>query len=109
MPFNIEPTDLILIVLVALLLFGPTKLPEIGRGLGKAISEFRNSLTGTSDSIRGELKQPDQRMDTGAGASTQPGQTFSTNYAKGNYCTQCGAPNPPGVRFCNQCGAPFRL
>jgi sec-independent protein translocase protein TatA len=45
---NIGPAELIVIFVVALLVFGPTKLPEIGRQVGKAIREFRrvqSSLT----------------------------------------------------------------
>ncbi|MBD0381129.1 twin-arginine translocase TatA/TatE family subunit [Paenibacillus sedimenti] len=37
---------IILIVLVALLLFGPSKLPELGRGFGKMFREFKDATTG---------------------------------------------------------------
>lgn len=36
----------ILIIIVALLLFGPKKLPELGRGVGKAMREFKNATSG---------------------------------------------------------------
>jgi len=51
MPFlgNIGPLELLLIVLVVLLLFG-RRLPELGTGLGKAISNFRRSYKETSGS-----------------------------------------------------------
>jgi TatA/E family protein of Tat protein translocase len=107
MPFNIEPTDIVLIVLVALIIFGPSKLPEIGHGLGKAIAEFRTGIKGMSDGMREEMKPPENRMNTGLSSSTPAGQASPAKPAGGNYCTQCGAPNPPGVRFCNQCGEPF--
>lgn len=38
---NIGPTTLILIILIALLLFGPSKLPELGRAFGKTLREFK--------------------------------------------------------------------
>jgi sec-independent protein translocase protein TatA len=41
MPFNIGWTGLILIVLIALLLFGPSKLPQLGRAIGDTMREFR--------------------------------------------------------------------
>ena len=42
-------SEILLIVVVALLLFGPNKLPEIGRALGNAIREFKSALNGPSD------------------------------------------------------------
>jgi sec-independent protein translocase protein TatA len=89
MPFRIEAADVLLILLAALLLFGPTKLPELGRGLGKAITEFRRGTRGMSDSFREEVLQP-----------APPNLS-----ASGNYCTQCGASNPIEAGFCSQCGS----
>lgn len=44
---NIGPTEIILLLLVALLLFGAKRLPEIGRSLGSGMREFKDSVTGT--------------------------------------------------------------
>lgn len=41
MPFNIGWTGLILVVLIGLLLFGPSKLPQLGRAIGDTMREFR--------------------------------------------------------------------
>ena len=41
-------TGLIVILIVALLVFGPKRLPEIGRSLGKGMREFKDSVTGNS-------------------------------------------------------------
>lgn len=41
MPFNIGWTGIVLIVLIALLLFGPSKLPQLGRAIGDTMREFR--------------------------------------------------------------------
>lgn len=41
--FGIGPGELILILIIALIVFGPRKLPEIGATLGKAIREFRQA------------------------------------------------------------------
>lgn len=41
-----EPTHLIFILLIVLIIFGPGKLPDLGRGFGKAIREFKDSLKG---------------------------------------------------------------
>jgi sec-independent protein translocase protein TatA len=42
-------TGLIVILIVALLVFGPKRLPEIGRSLGKGMREFKDSITGSDD------------------------------------------------------------
>ncbi|MEY4480305.1 MAG: hypothetical protein RLZZ267_983 [Bacillota bacterium] len=51
---NIGPVGLIVLVLLALVLFGPKKLPEFGRALGKTIREFKK---GTND-IMNDDEQP---------------------------------------------------
>ena len=45
----LQPTHLIFILLIVLLLFGPGKLPELGRSLGKGIREFKDALRGGTD------------------------------------------------------------
>jgi sec-independent protein translocase protein TatA len=46
---------LVVILIVALLVFGPKRLPEIGRSLGKGMREFKDSITGSSDDEKAEL------------------------------------------------------
>jgi sec-independent protein translocase protein TatA len=54
---NIGMPGLILILIVALVIFGPNKLPEIGRAFGKSIREFKKATEGLADDIKGELKE----------------------------------------------------
>jgi len=44
-----SPTHIILLLLIALLLFGAKRLPEIGRSLGKGMREFKESVTGQDE------------------------------------------------------------
>ena len=44
-----QPTHLILILAIALLVFGPRKLPELGQGLGKGIRGFKDALRGIGE------------------------------------------------------------
>jgi len=45
-----QPTHLLVILFIALLVFGPKKLPELGKGLGEGIRSFRQSMNGKDDS-----------------------------------------------------------
>lgn len=46
--FNMGMTELILILVIALVVFGPGKLPEVGKALGRGIQEFRSATSGES-------------------------------------------------------------
>jgi sec-independent protein translocase protein TatA len=52
-----HPAELLILVLLVLLIFGPKRLPEIGRGLGRGMREFKDSVTGKQDkaATRAEL------------------------------------------------------
>jgi sec-independent protein translocase protein TatA len=45
---NIGPIELAIVLIIALVVFGPKRLPELGRSLGKGIREFRGSVSGDS-------------------------------------------------------------
>jgi sec-independent protein translocase protein TatA len=45
----LQPTHLFFILLIVLILFGPGKLPELGKGLGKGIREFKDAIRGGLD------------------------------------------------------------
>jgi sec-independent protein translocase protein TatA len=45
---NIGPLELAIVLIIALVVFGPKRLPELGRSLGRGIREFRGSVSGDS-------------------------------------------------------------
>ncbi len=47
--FGIGPTELLIVFLIVLILFGANRLPEIGRGLGKGIKNFRKAVKGEDE------------------------------------------------------------
>jgi sec-independent protein translocase protein TatA len=49
MPFNIGAPELIIVLVIALLIFGPKRLPSLGRQLGSGMREFKDSITGRHD------------------------------------------------------------
>jgi TatA/E family protein of Tat protein translocase len=48
----LQPTHLLFILVVALLVLGPKRLPEVGRSLGKGLRDFRGALSGLEDDTR---------------------------------------------------------
>jgi sec-independent protein translocase protein TatA len=51
-PFNIGLPELMIVLVIALIVLGPKKLPEFGRSLGNGMREFKDSISGGSDSRR---------------------------------------------------------
>lgn len=54
------PWELILLLVIVLIIFGPGKLPDIGNAVGKGIREFRKASTELEESVRGESKRTDE-------------------------------------------------
>ncbi len=54
----IQPTHLVLILVVALLILGPKRLPEAGRSLGTAIKDFRSGISGLHDESGSGSSEP---------------------------------------------------
>jgi sec-independent protein translocase protein TatA len=52
MPFNIGAPELIVILVIALLVIGPGKLPDVGSALGKSIREFRKASSDVQDATK---------------------------------------------------------
>ena len=46
---NIGPFEIVVILIIALIVFGPKRLPELGRSMGRGIREFKNSVTSDKD------------------------------------------------------------
>jgi sec-independent protein translocase protein TatA len=51
-PFGIGATEIVILLIVALLVFGPKRLPEMGRSLGKGMREFKDSISGKDTEVR---------------------------------------------------------
>jgi sec-independent protein translocase protein TatA len=79
-PGFIGPTEIIILLVVALLVFGPKRLPEMGRSIGKGMREFKNSVSGKDeDAPPAELAAGDETVsatsDTTVNATTDAAVT----------------------------------
>jgi sec-independent protein translocase protein TatA len=55
--FGLGPWELLLVFLAILLLFGAKRLPEIAKGMGKGIREFKHALKDTTDEVKNSLDE----------------------------------------------------
>jgi sec-independent protein translocase protein TatA len=54
---NIGPLEIIIILIIALIVFGPKRLPELGRSMGRGMREFKNSLTSDKDDDDDDVRE----------------------------------------------------
>ena len=87
--YGLQPTHVAIIVIVALLIFGPSRLPEIGRAFGKTLREFQDATKEVSRGIREEVQKAEVNREESLQAP----------------CKVCGKPIQAGMKFCPACGA----
>ncbi|MEN6461918.1 MAG: Sec-independent protein translocase protein TatB [Syntrophomonas sp.] len=57
---NIGPWELVLILMIALIVVGPGKLPDVAKSLGKAVNEFKKSTSGVQKEFQNAIKFEDE-------------------------------------------------
>jgi sec-independent protein translocase protein TatA len=76
---SIGMPELMIIFIVALIIFGPRKLPELGRSLGKSLAEFKRASNELRNTLEDEIRLEEQREARVAArapdATTKPGPT----------------------------------
>ncbi len=88
-----QPTHLLIILVIILIVFGAGKLPEVGGGLGKSITEFRRGVK--------DVSVPDEPVTE----PTKPIAAAKPTAPNASFCPTCGAKVSPDARFCANCGA----
>jgi sec-independent protein translocase protein TatA len=75
---SIGGPELLVIFVVALLLFGPRKLPELGRAIGKGLAEFRRAASDLRETLDAEVARSETPRASLPAASDPPGKREST-------------------------------
>lgn len=102
---SIGVTELIFIFVLALLIFGPRKLPELGRTLGKALGEFRKASTDLRAAVEDEMreiereaKEAETQAREAIGPATQPLAFSEAPVGAGSIDPQNDAPGALGAQ-----------
>lgn len=71
--------ELLVILVIALIVFGPRRLPELGRSLGQTINEFKKGANALRDSVEAEIDRDNQRQQPPAAAPVNQPDTHARN------------------------------
>jgi TatA/E family protein of Tat protein translocase len=80
---NLGVPEMMFLAVLGLLLFGPRKLPEIGRQLGKAMGEFKRASHEFQSQLNEEVRQLELESDTKETTASLPGATPRTSRSQG--------------------------
>ena len=69
---SIGMPELIIIFVIALIIFGPRKLPELGRSLGKSLAEFKRASNELKNTLEEEIRLDEQRSAVDAAKAKEP-------------------------------------
>jgi sec-independent protein translocase protein TatA len=61
---NVGPLELAIVLIIALVVFGPKRLPELGRSVGRGIREFKSSISGDDDDDDDDEPQPQAKIES---------------------------------------------
>ncbi|HUE90330.1 MAG TPA: TatA/E family twin arginine-targeting protein translocase [Vicinamibacterales bacterium] len=75
---SIGMPELIIILVIALIIFGPRKLPELGKSLGRSLNEFKRASTDLQNTLEQEIKLEEQKEQP---TKTPPPETASGDTA----------------------------
>ena len=69
---NIGRPEIIIVLVIALVIFGPKRLPELGRSLGNGMREFKDSIAGNSDDDDDDEKKPELESSSTDDSAAEP-------------------------------------
>ena len=101
-PFGLGPLELVVILLVLVMIFGATRLADLGGSLGKGIREFKRNV---KEDEEAEAEAAAQAAATSVPIPPPVAPVNGTETVTAVKCPSCASLNPAGARHCNNCGA----
>ena len=104
MIFGMGPLELVLIVVVILIIFGPKNLPKIGSALGKTVKNVREGMEEGSEGKADEADSPIESHDVEV-VEDEDDADAPEDADEPVFCSKCGTKNAADADFCSKCGA----
>lgn len=82
---SIGMPELVIILVIALIIFGPRKLPELGKSLGKSINEFKKASTELQNTLEREIETEERKEREDKAAKTAPAAPTAVVDADGTH------------------------
>ena len=103
---GLRAPELIIILIVALLIFGPKNLPKLGKSLGQTVKNVREGMEGDDDEPKKMEEAVADAPVEDFTAAAAPVEEYVEETAREDvvFCTKCGAKNDASAAFCNKCG-----
>lgn len=76
--FNVGPGEIAIVFGLALLIFGPKKLPELGKALGQGIGNFKRSLTDAQSEMANAMKVSEKQAESASHNSEEEAKSKSS-------------------------------
>jgi sec-independent protein translocase protein TatA len=102
MILGLGPLELVVIILIVLVIFGPKNLPKLGKSLGQTVKNVREGMEDeegddSAKEIEAEAPADDEDADVVEGVP-EPAEDVQ-------FCPKCGTQNPATSGFCSKCGS----
>ena len=103
-PFGLGPAELGIILVIVVVMFGATRLKDLGGSLGQGIKEFRAAVKEDEDAAPPAAAAPTPPPAEGA-VPPVVASNGGAEVVAAVKCPSCGSLNAQGAKFCNSCGA----
>ena len=99
---GLGPFEIIIILVIILVIFGPKNLPKLGSALGKTVKNVREGMDGEETASKADEVE-DEAEDA---EDVEEVDGDSDEYAPGDgaFCSKCGSKNASDAAFCSKCG-----